>query len=469
MPDLAWLSAVELLDGYRQKKLSPVEVTAACIRRIERHGPALNAFVHVDGEGALAAARESEARWRRGAPAGPLDGVPVTIKDLILTRGMPTRRGSKAIDPAGPWDTDAPVTARLREAHAVILGKTSTPEMGWKAVTDSPLIGVARNPWNPTMTPGGSSGGAGIAAATGMGALHVGTDGGGSIRVPASFCGIFGLKPSFGRVPAWPLSPTGTVAHLGPMTRTVSDAALMLNTITRPDLRDWHSLPYDSRDYLGGIDDGIAGARIAWSPTLGRFDVEREIADVVARAVRAFAEAGAVVEPVDPPLPDVHEIFRPHWWVGCYNAVRAFPAERRALLDPGLASIAEEGSRIGLDDYLNAIAARGMLGATLREFHARYDFLVTPTVAVAPFTAGRLAPESLGDVGSDWTRWASFSYPFNLTQQPAATVPCGSTPSGLPVGLQIVGAMHDDRGVLRAARAFERVRPWHGDYARFAA
>ena len=468
MSDLALLSAVELLDGFRRKAFSPVDATRACLAKIEQDSVALNAFVHVDAEGALASARASEARWRRGAPAAALDGVPVTIKDLILTRGMPTRRGSKTIDPNGPWDTDAPVSARLREAHAVILGKTSTPEMGWKAVTDSPLIGVARNPWNPAMTPGGSSGGAGIAAATGMGALHVGTDGGGSIRIPSSFCGIFGLKPSFGRVPAWPLSPTGTVAHLGPMARTVADAALMLNTITRPDTRDWHSLPYDSRDYLAGLDDGIAGARVAWSPRLGRFDVDPEVAELTAQAVRAFSDAGAIVDEVDPPLPDVHAIFTTHWWIGCYNAVRALPPEKRLLLDPGLARVADEGSRTPLDAYLSAIAARGAFGATLREFHTRYDFLVTPTVALAPFAAGRLAPESLGDVGSDWTRWASFSYPFNLTQQPAASVPCGFTQSGLPAGLQIVGSMHDDRGVLRAARAFERARPWRAHYARFA-
>jgi aspartyl-tRNA(Asn)/glutamyl-tRNA(Gln) amidotransferase subunit A len=253
------------------------------------------------------------------------------------------------------------------------------------------------------------------------------------------------------------------------MTRTVADAALMLNTITRPDTRDWHALPYDPRDYLAGLDEGIAGARIAWSPGLAQFDVAREVADVVERAARVFSEIGAVVEAVDPSLPDVHAIFRTHWWVGCHNAVRALPADKRALIDPALASVAADGSRIGLTEYLDAVAARALVGATLREFHTRYDFLVTPTVAVAPFTAGRLAPESFGDVGSDWTRWASFSYPFNLTQQPAATVPCGFTPSGLPVGLQIVGAMHDDRGVLRAARALERARPWHSEYARITA
>jgi aspartyl-tRNA(Asn)/glutamyl-tRNA(Gln) amidotransferase subunit A len=466
--NLAFATATELVELYRTKRGSPVDAVGACLAQIARHDPQLGAFVWRDDETSLAAARESQARWQRGAPLGALDGVPVTIKDLVLTRGAPTLRGSRTIDAAGPWTIDAPATARLREAGAIILGKTTTPEMGWKAVTDSPLTGVARNPWDASRTPGGSSGGAAIAAATGMGALHVGTDGGGSIRVPSSFCGIFGLKPSFGRVPAWPLSPTGTVAHLGPMTRSVQDAALMMNAITRPDARDWHALPYDARDYHEGLDDGIAGARIAWSPRLGRFDVEHDVEAATRDALRAFADAGARVEEVDPPLPDVHAIFRVHWWIGCYNAVRSVAAEKRAPMDPGLLRIADEARNLDVDDYLDAVAARAAFGSAMRAFHERYDFLVTPAVAVAPFTAGTLAPEALGDVGSDWTTWASFSYPFNLTQQPAATVPCGFTASGLPVGLQIVGAMHDDRGVLRVARTFERARPWQASYARFA-
>jgi len=467
MTNLALAAASELVELYRARQASPVEVVDACLAQIAKLGATHNAFVLVDADGARAAARASETRWQRGASDGALDGVPVTIKDLILTRGWPTLRGSRTIDPAGPWNDDAPVTARLREANAIILGKTTTPEMGRKAVTDSPLIGVARNPWDPSRTPGGSSGGAGIAAATGMGALHVGTDGGGSIRVPASFCGIFGLKPSFGRVPAWPLSPTGTVSHLGPMTRSVADAATMMNVITRPDARDWHALPNDPVDYRDELDAGIGGLRVAWSPRLGRFDVDDEIAAITGAAVQAFVEAGARVEAVDPPLPDVHAIFKVHWWVGCHNAVRGMSAEQRALLDPGLARIAESAKAITVDEYLDAVAARGRLGAAMREFHARYDLLITPTVAVAPFTAGRLAPETIGDVGSDWTRWASFSYPFNLTQQPAASVPCGFTRDGLPVGLQIVGPMHGDRRVLRAARAFEKLQPWQSPYARF--
>ena len=272
--DPATLSATELLRLYRRKQLSPVETTQAVLDRIERFDPAVNAFCLVDRDQALQSARASEARWQRGAPAGLLDGIPATIKDLVLTRGWPTLRGSLAIARDQAWDVDAPATARLREQGAVLIGKTTTPEFGWKAVTDSALTGITRNPWDTSKTPGGSSGGAAAACALGMGALHIGTDGGGSIRIPASFSGIFGLKPSFGRVPAWPLSPFGTVAHLGPMTRTVSDAALMLNVLALPDRRDWFALPYDSRDYQIGLEDGVGGLRVAFSPTLGFAEVD---------------------------------------------------------------------------------------------------------------------------------------------------------------------------------------------------
>src|SRR3954462_10971001 len=267
--DPALISATELLCLYRSRSLSPVEVAQACLDRIAALDPDLNAFALIDGDAALKAARASEERWIKGEPLGLVDGVPATIKDLILTKGWPTLRGSKAISPDQPWEEDAPATARLREHGAVLLGKTTTPELGHKGVTDSPLTGITRNPWNPAMTPGGSSGGAAVAAATGMGALHVGTDGGGSIRIPASFTGIFGLKPSFGRVPAYPLSPFGTLAHVGPMTRTVSDAALMLTVISEPDGRDWHALPSDRRDYRIGLEAGIAGLRLAYSRRLG--------------------------------------------------------------------------------------------------------------------------------------------------------------------------------------------------------
>jgi Asp-tRNA(Asn)/Glu-tRNA(Gln) amidotransferase A subunit family amidase len=273
--DPADFSATELLRLYRTRQLSPAEVARAVLERIERFEPAVNAFCLVDPERAMQAARESEARWQRAQPQGLLDGVPATIKDLILTRGWPTLRGSLTTPREQPWDEDAPATARLREQGAVLIGKTTTPEFGWKAVTDSALTGITRNPWNTARTPGGSSGGAAVACALGMGALHIGTDGGGSIRIPAAFTGIFGLKPSFGRVPAWPLSPFGTLAHIGPMTRCVADAALMLNVLARPDGRDWFALPYDGRDYrtgstTGSGDPGLRSARGSASPKSSR-------------------------------------------------------------------------------------------------------------------------------------------------------------------------------------------------------
>src|SRR3954467_8152631 len=275
--DLCALSATQLLDAFRKHELSPVEVTKAILARIEKLNPRLNAFNLVSDQ-ALEEAKASEARWSSGQPKGLLDGVPVSIKDIILTKGWPTLRGSKTVDPKGPWNDDAPATARLREHGAVLIGKTTTPEFGWKGVTDSALTGITRNPWNPAKTPGGSSGGAAAALASGMGALAVGTDGGGSIRIPCSFTGLFGLKASFGRVPAWPLSPFGTLAHVGPITRCVADAALMMNVIALPDARDWHALPLEARDWRTGLDHGVRDLRIAFSPDLGYATVDAEVA-----------------------------------------------------------------------------------------------------------------------------------------------------------------------------------------------
>jgi aspartyl-tRNA(Asn)/glutamyl-tRNA(Gln) amidotransferase subunit A len=256
------LTAAQLLEGYRKHELSPVEVTRAVLERIQALNGKFNAYCLVSDK-VLDEAKASEGRWMAGQPRGLLDGVPVSIKDLLLTKGWPTLRGSKAVDPKGPWNDDAPAVARLRENGALLLGKTTTPEFGWKGVTDSALTGITRNPWDATKTPGGSSGGAAAAVAARMGPLAIGTDGGGSIRIPCSFTGLFGLKPSFGRVPAWPLSPFGTVAHVGPMTRSVADAALMMNVLAQPDARDWHSLPYEPQDWRTGLEGGVAGLRIA--------------------------------------------------------------------------------------------------------------------------------------------------------------------------------------------------------------
>jgi aspartyl-tRNA(Asn)/glutamyl-tRNA(Gln) amidotransferase subunit A len=452
------MPATQLLAHYRAKTLSPVDAAKAALARIAALDGRLNAFCLVDEERALASARRSEGRWLRGEPAGLVDGVPTSIKDIVLARGWPTRRGSKAISPDQAWDEDAPAVARLREHGAVLLGRTTTPEFGWKGVTDSPLTGITRNPWNPELTPGGSSGGAAVAAATGMGALHVGTDGAGSVRIPAGFTGIFAFKQSFGRVPAHPLSPFGTVAHISPMTRTVADAALMLNVLTLPDDRDWYALPADGRDYLDGLNDGVKDLRIAFAPTLAKAPVDAEIAALVAGAARVFADLGATVEEVIPALPDSTETIARHWFPGAANALRAFTREQRRLMDPGLVEIAEAGAALPLLDYLAAVREREAMGVTMNLFHRAWDLLLTPTLPIPAFAAGREVPD--GDPRKRWISWTPFTYPFNLTRQPAATVPCGLTKVGLPVGLQIVGALYDDARVLRAARAFEQARPW---------
>jgi aspartyl-tRNA(Asn)/glutamyl-tRNA(Gln) amidotransferase subunit A len=454
MSELWTLTASELLEGFRKKTLSPVEVTQAVLARIAQLNPKLNAFCLVS-ESALEEAKASEARWTAGQPRGLLDGVPVSIKDIILTKGWPTLRGSKTIDAKGPWNDDAPATARLREHGAVLLGKTTTPEFGWKGVTDSPLTGITRNPWNPAKTPGGSSGGAAAAVASGMGPLAVGTDGGGSIRIPCSFTGLFGIKPSFGRVPAWPLSPFGTVAHVGPMTRSVTDAALMLNVLAQPDARDWHALPYDARDWRMGLDGGVADLRIAYSPDLGYAKVDPEVAAIVKKAVSVFEELGAKVDEKHPGFTDPAPVFTTHWFSGAAFLMKG--VKNQKLVDPGLREVAAQGEKITADQLLDAQMKRGALGVHMNLFHREYDLLLTPTLSIAAFDAGKEVADKM--LQERWTDWTPFSFPFNLTQQPAASIPCGLTKAGLPVGLHIVGPRYADALVLRAARAFETARP----------
>ncbi len=455
--DLAYLTAEALLARYRDKSLSPVEATEAALDRIERHNDPVNAFVLIDREGALTAAKASEARWANGKPQGLVDGVPTTVKDLVWAKGWPMRAGSLTTSDA-PCDADSPIVARLREHGAVLLGKTTTPEFGWKGVTDSPFSGITRNPWDTSVTPGGSSGGAVVAAALGMGALHTGGDGGGSIRIPASFTGVFGIKPSYGRVPRYPTGSHGTLSHAGPITRTVTDGALMLNVISGPDSRDWFALPHDDRDWRKGLEDGVAGLRIAFSPTLGFATVDPEVAALVEAAATLFESLGAHVERVDPGIDDPINIFIPHWYGGTAHSVRNYSKAQIDQLDPGLREIAALGKSVTLNDYLTAVEARIALGVHMNRFHETYDLLLTPTMPIPAFEAGRELPP--GWKAERWMSWSPFTYPFNLTQQPAASVPCGFTKAGLPVGLQIIGGMYEDATVLRACRAFERERPF---------
>jgi aspartyl-tRNA(Asn)/glutamyl-tRNA(Gln) amidotransferase subunit A len=453
--DIAYKSAQQLTALYARRALSPVEAAQTLFSRLEALQPKLNAFCLVDRDGALAAAGASERRWHDGKPLSPIDGVPATIKDLMLMRGFPTRRGSHLTENV-PDAEDSPAVARLKEAGAVILGKTTTPEFGWIAVGDSPLTGITRNPWNLDRTPGGSSAGAASACAAGIGVLNLGSDGAGSIRIPACFSGVFGIKPSFGLVPAYPPSPMGLLSHHGPIARSVADAAAMLDRIGRPDPRDPYWLPAPARSLLDGIDDGVRGWKIAYSPDLGYAKVDPEIAASVAEAAKRFEELGAHVEQVGKIFDSPRETLLTLWGAGAARIVAGIPAERLKQCDPGFVAVAEAGKTIGAVDYLGADLQRTALGRTMGAFHETYDLLLTPMMPVPALPVG----EDLNDPSDrHWVDWSPFSYPFNMTRQPAASIPCGLTSGGLPIGLQIVGRLHDDARVLRAARAFEATQP----------
>ncbi|WP_405614288.1 amidase [Streptomyces sp. NBC_00076] len=452
MTELSELTAVQLVDGYRKGDFSPVEATRAALERAEAIQPEVNAFTRLTAEDALGQARASAERWRRGEPAGLVDGVPVTVKDILLQRGAPTLKGSKALSEQGSWDEDAPSVARLREHNAVFLGKTTTPEFGWKGVTDSPLNGVTRNPHDPTRTAGGSSGGAAAAVALGAGPLALGTDGGGSVRIPAAFCGIFALKPTYGRVPLYPASAFGTLAHVGPMTRDAADAALLLDVIGTADSRDWSALAPAPGPFSAGLSGGVRGLRIAYSPSFGgQVAVQPAVAAAVRRGVERLAELGAYVTEADPDFTDPVDAFHALWFSGAARVTQHFGPQQRELLDPGLREICDQGARYSALDYLAAVDVRMELGRRMGSFHDSYDLLVTPTLPITAFEAGVEVPKGSGH--RRWTGWTPFTYPFNLTQQPAASVPVGTDDDGLPVGLQLVAARHRDDLVLRAAHA----------------
>jgi aspartyl-tRNA(Asn)/glutamyl-tRNA(Gln) amidotransferase subunit A len=457
--DPASLSAIELSALYRSKALSPVEATKATLARIERHNAAVNAYCHLDTDGALAAARAAEARWTKGEPKGAVDGVPLGVKDNVPVAGMPSRAGSR-LTSSDPQTVEAPAVARLREQGAVVLGKTAMPEYGWKATSDSPLTGLTRNPWDTRMTTGGSSAGAVAAAVLGMGALQLGTDGGGSIRIPAGFTGCFGHKPTRARVPAFPTSPLGTLAHIGPITRTVADAALVMSIVSAPDARDPYAWVSPPPDFASGLDSGIKGLRIAYSPRLGwARRVEPEVEDAVAVAARKFEDLGAIVEQTDPDMGgDPIATWNTLWWPSMQYQLQAFGNRWRELADPLLVAALAQNSAITAADHIRAQLERSRLHNAFVRFHERFDLLLTPTLPLPAFEVGELVPPS-GEWGSAWSDWSSFSYPFNLTTQPAASVPCGLTKAGLPIGLQIVGAIGADALVLRAARAFEAAAP----------
>ena len=454
MTSLALLPAEELLAGYRRGEFTPIEALQAVTERIARVNPDLNAFAVLNPRAALAAA-ESTLRWHAGRPIGALDGVPCTIKDLVDLAGFPTRRGSRTTSPE-PVQHDAPIATALKNAGAVIVGKTTTTEFGWKTPGDCPLHGITRNPWNTAYTTGGSSSGAAAAAAAGFGPLHVGTDAGGSVRIPAAWCGVVGLKPTFGRIPQWPLGAFATVACAGPMTRTVRDCALMLSVLGRHDWRDPFALPDAPRDYREGIEDGVAGLRVAVLRSPG-FDapVDADGVAAVEHAARILAEAGAELEEASPALPDSGQLFTVLWRTALRLVVDATPQDRRPLLDPALLALADGPEAHGTA-LMQAAAQQVQAAHAMAALHRRFDLVLCPTVPGPPSLADAPTLDPMHALLHEWAPW---TFLFNLSRQPAITVPLGTSKLGLPQSVQVAAAVFRDDLVLRAARTIERAVP----------
>ncbi len=454
----------EILALYQLKKLSPVEVTQACLKQILKYNPMLNAFALLDEKQALRQARGSEKRWMRGVQAGVLDGIPVTIKDWFHYKGWPTRYGSLASSGVVQHE-DSPPVARLREQGAVFLGKTTLPEYGHKGVTHSPFTGITRNPWNSARTSGGSSGGAAVAAATGMGFLHLGSDAGGSVRIPASFSGVFGFKPSPGLAPSWPPSLFSTLSAIGPLTRNVDDAALMLDVLTRPDARDWFALPqgngmFERPDFSAALKKPLPKLRIAYAATVNGFGPTPEVAQVLEKVRPALDVLGKVDE-ITLTAPHLVDVFNRHWSAVASWSAAQFGAREKKKLDPRFLHWAAQGDALPLHDYLDAERARMSIGEYFKSLLETYDILVTPTTAMTAFEAGVDMPTlPSGKKQDDWT---PFTFPANLARLPAASLPAGLCENGLPAGLQVMGGYLKDALVLQVCKKLEELlgfTPW---------
>lgn len=453
MNALHTLSAIELLAAYSSKALSPIEVTHAVLQHIERCEPHLHATYALDPQGALAQAEASQARWLKNEPHGALDGVPVTIKENIASKGVPTPLGTAATELV-PAERDAPPTARLREAGAVILGKTTMPDYGMLSSGLSSFHPLTRNPWDLSKNPGGSSAGAAAASAAGYGPLHLGTDIGGSVRLPAAWCGIFALKPSLGRIPIYP-PYAGRVA--GPMTRSVQDAALMMRVLSLPDARDSTSLPYQPISWQE-LARPLRGLKIGLMMNAGwGLAVDPEVSSAVQRAAQAFEAAGAIVEPLAPFMTrGMAEGMDQFWRCRAWMDISALPPERAARVLPFIVAWARGGASLSGEQVFKGFSQMGVMREAAVTACQPFDFVFTPTSPIAAYAAELPCPTN--DPAQPFEHIA-FTLPYNMSEQPAATVNCGYTTSGLPIGLQIVGRRHDDLGVLQVARAWEQLRP----------
>jgi len=457
--NLATASAVDLAAAVRTSQVSPVEIVDALLDRINEWEPYLNAFVVLDADGAREQARAAADAVVRGDELGPLHGVPVTVKNIMDTAGFATRRGAR-ITPDTVATTDAPPVARLREAGAIVMGVTTTPERGWTAVGSSPLTGHTHTPWMPGRTSGGSSAGAGALAGAGCGPLHIGTDGAGSVRIPAAFCGAVGFKPTYARIPYVPVPNNGALSHVGPITRTVDDAALMYSVMSGPSLLDHTSLPGQPRaDIEPG---GLRGLRIAYSPDLGHARVDPDVTMVVEQSLAALVEAGATVDEVTPEWgPKGPDMERALWAL----AVLAYLPTDDAMaeqMDPGLVACVRDYEKFTARQAIDAQQRRFAYAVEVNTWFENqgFDLIVTPSVSVTAFDVGLQQPPHWPQHVWDWLVWAEFSYPFDLSHGPAISVPAGLTSEGLPVGLQIAGARLADDLVLRAGAAFLNQRPF---------
>ena len=457
--DLCYMPATELAAAIRAKAVSPVEVVTAVLARIDSLEPSLNAFATLVPELAMDAAKSAEKALMNGDTVGALHGIPVTIKDLTLTAGIPTQRGSRIFAGSTP-DTDAPIVTRIKQAGGIILGKTTTPEFGWKGVSQSPLTGITSNPWRLGYNAGASSAGAGVGAAAGYGPLHQGSDGAGSIRMPSHFCGVFGLKPTFGRIPNLPIPNNDQTSHVGPMTRTVADAALFLSVMAGPDPIEHMSLTESPPDYPRLLGEDYSLPKIAFSPDLGHARVDSQVASLVSEAATVFSNLGCSVEEVNPPFGPLGPELGRFFWSVHELAHTQYLDEWEEQMDPGLVACIKAGGGHSAGEYLAMRARKLAYVQQIHEFMQGYDLLLTPAGSVAAFPADQLHPADWPQHPWDWLSWAEFSYPFNMSGNPAASIPCGFTTDGLPVGVQLVGKRTDELTVMRAAAAYESANPW---------
>jgi aspartyl-tRNA(Asn)/glutamyl-tRNA(Gln) amidotransferase subunit A len=451
-------TARELARAIVSRGLSPVEAVESSLARLDATEPRLHSFVTVLADRALRGAKLMETQLRQRKPQGPLAGVPISVKDLIAVGGVPLTFGSRSMaHNVAPHDAVA--VERLENAGAIIIGKTTTSEFGCKAVGDSPLTGSTRNPWDLSKTAGGSSAGAAASVAAGVTSIALGTDGGGSIRIPAAMTGLFGVKAQFGRVPVFPVAANPTLAHVCPIGRDVRDVALLLGVLSGYDARDPHSVPVAAPDYLAACDRDPHALKIAWSPSFGYAAPDAEVCAIAEAAVRAFTELGCVVEEVDAPLgPDPAAIWTAEFYAGVAARLAPTLRDRRELLDPEVATLVEQALTMDAEAYGRAVQMRFVFREKVRRFFGEYDLLLSPTLPVAGVDVGVSIPPRFAD--RNLVTWVSYTYPFNLTGQPAASIPAGFTRGGLPVGLQLVARAYREEDLFAAAAAFEMARPW---------